>query len=335
LTHTVDEVSDLLDVPRPTLYRYLREYSIPHLRRSGKIYIPEESFERIKEVRELHKEGLGTESVRRRLRGESNVEGIEGRLDRISEVLEGWQGNPKPANGASYAYILQTILARQNLLISEVSNLTGMLEDLTHANGRHLEKASSDPEEESQEQEIFFEQPEEHPETTENDPTADELVTGTSPGPTASLAAPARRRRKFGAMARRRRRGALAILLLALLTSIALAALALNGERAPRVFQEETSAPAQEAPPSGSEEVSTGAQDTTTPSDSAAHTQKEPEEYSGDGYEDHPRQQPSYQPQYAAPQPFPQEQYAPSQFDDQNVPIVNAPIPVERGMAPQ
>ena len=54
MNHTVDEVSDLLGVPRPTLYCYLREYSIPHLRRSGKIYVPEESFERIKEVRELH-----------------------------------------------------------------------------------------------------------------------------------------------------------------------------------------------------------------------------------------------------------------------------------------
>jgi hypothetical protein len=29
--YTVDEVSGLLGIPRPTLYRYLREYSIPHL----------------------------------------------------------------------------------------------------------------------------------------------------------------------------------------------------------------------------------------------------------------------------------------------------------------
>ncbi|MCA1717676.1 MAG: helix-turn-helix domain-containing protein, partial [Actinobacteria bacterium] len=68
MIYTVDEVSDLLDIPRPTLYRYLREYSIPHVRRSGKISIPEESFDRIKEARELHREGLGTASVRRRLR---------------------------------------------------------------------------------------------------------------------------------------------------------------------------------------------------------------------------------------------------------------------------
>src|ERR671914_392607 len=66
--YTVDDVSDLLGIPRPTLYRYLREYSIPHLRRSGRISIPEESFERIREARDLHKEGLGTGSVRRLLR---------------------------------------------------------------------------------------------------------------------------------------------------------------------------------------------------------------------------------------------------------------------------
>jgi transcriptional regulator of acetoin/glycerol metabolism len=33
--YTVDDVSDLLGIPRPTLYRYLREYSIPHLRQGG------------------------------------------------------------------------------------------------------------------------------------------------------------------------------------------------------------------------------------------------------------------------------------------------------------
>ena len=67
MLYSVDEVSDRLGIPRPTLYRYLREYSIPHLRRTGKISIPEESFELIREARELHREGLGTESVRRRL----------------------------------------------------------------------------------------------------------------------------------------------------------------------------------------------------------------------------------------------------------------------------
>jgi len=111
LAYTVDEVSDLLEVPRPTLYRYLREYSMPHLRRSGKIYVPEESFDQIKEVRELHKEGLATESVRKRLQEESNfdVDELMERMDRISEALESLQGNPKSVNGAPSAQALQAI----------------------------------------------------------------------------------------------------------------------------------------------------------------------------------------------------------------------------------
>ena len=68
--YTVDDVSDLLGIPRPTLYRYLRDYSIPHLRQGGRIRIPVDSFDRIREARDLHKEGLGTETVRRQLREE-------------------------------------------------------------------------------------------------------------------------------------------------------------------------------------------------------------------------------------------------------------------------
>ena len=63
MVYSVDEVSDRLDIPRPTLYRYLREYSIPHLRQAGKISIPEESFDRIREARALHREGLMFEHV--------------------------------------------------------------------------------------------------------------------------------------------------------------------------------------------------------------------------------------------------------------------------------
>src|SRR5215213_12010836 len=93
--YTVDEVSDLLGIPRPTLYRYLREYSIPHLRRSGRISIPEESFDRIREARDLHKEGLGTGSVRRMLREGSKAEdgALSQRLDHLHETLENLQGN--------------------------------------------------------------------------------------------------------------------------------------------------------------------------------------------------------------------------------------------------
>src|SRR5919199_2851797 len=84
--YTVDEVSDLLGIPRPTLYRYLREYSIPHLRKAGRISIPEDSFDRIREARDLHKEGLSTESVRRQLR--EGAGGLDRTLDRLHQTLE-------------------------------------------------------------------------------------------------------------------------------------------------------------------------------------------------------------------------------------------------------
>ena len=139
MVYTVDEVSDLLDIPRPTLYRYLREYSIPHVRRSGKISIPEESFDRIKEARELHREGLGTASVRRRLReGNDPVDAEElmDRLDRLSETLEGLQGDLRPTNGTSSSSqeSLRSILKKQDLLISAVSDLTEKVENLLSAN---------------------------------------------------------------------------------------------------------------------------------------------------------------------------------------------------------
>lgn len=311
MTYTVDEVSDLMGVPRPTLYRYLREYSIPHLRRSGKIYVPEDSFDRIKEVRELHKEGLGTESVRRRLQEESNlsgdVEGLTNRLDRISQTLEELQGNPKPVNGASTDQILQTILSRQSLLISAVFNLTEMLEDLRHSpgNGQTRKTAVGNPEEETQEQGALPDDLEEPREAMESDTTADdEQVVVTSPQPAGSLIAPARRR-KFGAMARRRRRGALAVLL-ALLTSSALAVYALSEEDAGG-SQEETSEPSLEAPPASPEEIADEDSD-TAPSAPAGRGEEESAGYATEGYADPAPQQPLYQTQYAAPGAFPQEQ---------------------------
>ena len=72
--YTVDDVSDLLGIPRPTLYRYLREYSIPHLRQGGRIRIPEDSFDRIREARDLHKEGLA-QAVPLRAEGRSRLPG--------------------------------------------------------------------------------------------------------------------------------------------------------------------------------------------------------------------------------------------------------------------
>src|SRR5919199_5250547 len=93
--YTVDEVSDLLGIPRPTLYRYLREYSIPHLRKAGRISIPEDSFDRIREARDLHKEGLGTESVRRQLREGSapDTGELDRRLYSLHRTLEDLKGD--------------------------------------------------------------------------------------------------------------------------------------------------------------------------------------------------------------------------------------------------
>src|SRR3712207_1813648 len=132
----VDEVSDLLGIPRPTLYRYLREYSIPHLRRSGRISIPEEFFDRIREARDLHKEGLGTESVRRMLREGSKAEGgdLSQRLHHLHETLENMLRNVREKPTTDEATLpsppLRPILGRQSLLISALCNLTEMVEEL-------------------------------------------------------------------------------------------------------------------------------------------------------------------------------------------------------------
>ena len=139
LIYTVEEVSDLLGIPRPTLYRYLREYSIPHLRKSGKISIPEESFDRIREARDLHKEGLGTESVRRVLRegnGGPDTGEIKERIERLSESLDKLKGNGSAADEALSSRAMRTMLARQSLIMSAMFNLTEMVEELLLASGK-------------------------------------------------------------------------------------------------------------------------------------------------------------------------------------------------------
>ena len=253
MIYTVDEVSDLLDIPRPTLYRYLREYSIPHVRRSGKISIPEESFDRIKEARELHREGLGTASVRRRLReGNDPVDAEElmDRLDRLSETLEGLQGDLRPSNGASSSSqeSLRSVLKKQDLLISAVSDLSEKVETLLSVNDQLRTVSPDGPE--AYEQENSFERPESMQEvrvntrrtrSTEdsgdwtvagnattglmidepvtelakdkNAPEAleDDDTTRIAPGP-ANLLDVTGRREKFGTLARRRRMGILALL---------------------------------------------------------------------------------------------------------------------------
>ena len=146
MIYTVDEVSDVLGIPRPTLYRYLREYSIPHLRRSGKISIPEDSFDRIREARELHKEGLGTESVRRKLRDGAELDPGEltERLERLSENLESLHTH-KPGEETSLSReALEAIQEKQDLLISAVSDLRLRMDDLLSAGTRTRTSASED-----------------------------------------------------------------------------------------------------------------------------------------------------------------------------------------------
>lgn len=139
--YTVDEVSGLLGIPRPTLYRYLREYSIPHLRQAGRISIPEDSFDRIREARDLHKEGLGTESVRRQLREGSapDTGDLDRRLDSLHSTLEDLRADirERPAvEETALSPTMRTILARQSLLMSAMFNLTEMVEDLLLASGK-------------------------------------------------------------------------------------------------------------------------------------------------------------------------------------------------------
>jgi excisionase family DNA binding protein len=231
LIYTVDEVSDLLSIPRPTLYRYLREYSIPHVRRSGKISIPEESFDRIKEARELHREGLGTVSVRRRMREVNDpvdTEELTERLDRLSGALQSLQGDLlRPVDGVSSSSqeTLQTVLKKQDLLISAVSNLTGMVEDLLSTNVRPRAAAFDGVDEGTRREQALPEQYGGSLLTVERevgrDVETDDSVTQDFSKSVEYFDAPTGRE-KFGTLARRRRRGILALLLV-LVVSVVLA----------------------------------------------------------------------------------------------------------------
>jgi len=190
----------------------LREYSIPHLRRSGRISIPEESFERIREARDLHKEGLGTESVRRLLRegGGPHTGELKEQLDQLSENLESLRGNEKPgAGGAPPSHALRTILARQNLLISAMFNLTEMVEELLLASGKPRKTVFEEVEGEIREVALPSRRLRSNPRRAVPPGSAPRAL----PRPSAS---PATRAEKFGSLARRRRRTSLALLLSAL-----------------------------------------------------------------------------------------------------------------------
>jgi excisionase family DNA binding protein len=222
--YTVEEVSDLLGIPRPTLYRYLREYSIPHLRRSGRISIPEDSFDRIREARDLHKEGLGTESVRRLLRergGDRDGGELKERLERLSETLERVRTNV-PADEAPQA--LRTVLARQSLIMSAMFNLTEMVEELLLASGKPRKAVFEEVEGEIREVASPLQRTE-IPATV--GPAHESLPR--SPVPHSAV-----RRKRFGSLARRRRRSSLTLLLAVLLVgAILIGALpTLDGQKA-------------------------------------------------------------------------------------------------------
>ena len=139
--YTVDEVSVELGIPRPTVYRYLKEYSIPFSRRSGRIFVPEESIGKVRRVRELHDGGYGVEAIRARLQhGEvTDLERVTERLDKLTEALESTRAEAgrsiEPAHSSPDAHALRMVLARQSLLISAISNLAEMMGDLMAANG--------------------------------------------------------------------------------------------------------------------------------------------------------------------------------------------------------
>jgi PASTA domain len=115
----------------------LREYSIPHLRKAGRISIPEDSFDRIREARDLHKEGLGTESVRRQLREDTGE--LDRSLGMLHQTLESLRDDIRErpaADEVALSPTLRTIMARQSLIMSVMFNLTGMMEDLLLASGK-------------------------------------------------------------------------------------------------------------------------------------------------------------------------------------------------------
>lgn len=131
----------------------MREYSIPSVKKAGRISIPEDSFEKIRHARDLHKEGLGTGAVRTRLSGvggavstASDTGEIALKLDRLSRELETLRGDPKALEEASSPHALRTILARQSLLMSAVFNLTEMVETLLRSTGQARRPAFEDTE---------------------------------------------------------------------------------------------------------------------------------------------------------------------------------------------
>jgi hypothetical protein len=165
------------------------------LRRAGRISIPEDSFDRIREARDLHKEGLGTETVRRQLREGSAPD--SGELDRRLSTLH--RSVEDLREEVSFSPTQQTILARQSLLMSAVFNLTEMVEELLLASGKPRRHIYRD-----------IEIKEALPELTVR--AGLELPGEVAPGRVARPTTPAVHPTDFGTLRRRRRRGVLTIL---------------------------------------------------------------------------------------------------------------------------
>jgi hypothetical protein len=126
---------------------------------------------------------------------------LKEQLDQLSENLEKIRGNEGPAADEALAsHALRTVLARQNLLISAMFNLTEMVEELLLASGKPRKAVFDDVEGEIQRVTL-------PPETPEGVAAATE-ATATE----ASLKVLPARRARFGSLARRRRRGVLAVL---------------------------------------------------------------------------------------------------------------------------
>ncbi len=218
--YTVETVSEKLGVPRPTLYRYLKEYSIPYQRMSGRISIPDESVERIRRVRELHDEGLGTAAVRKRVKDGDNVEveWIADRLDQLSEAVASSQRGSatRSVESVSSSQALHIILARQSVMLQAIYNLNEMVEELMSANGRPRRSSSLDP----------LNHAALHSTISQNDIVGSQPLASTDSGlnivgsrPSALIARPypntptLQRREGFETLARKRRRNTIALII--------------------------------------------------------------------------------------------------------------------------
>ncbi len=246
----------------------MREYSIPHLRRAGRISIPEESFDRIREARDLHKEGLGTASVRRMLREGSKAEGgeLSQRLDHLHETLENLQGNvrerPTTEESILPSPTLRTILARQSLLISAVFNLTEMVEELLLASGKPRKTVFRDVEDEMKARLLPAEQTErQRLETPVETPAATHRGTLV-------------RRERFGSLRQRRRRAALTVSAALLVGAVLVSAMPILGGEPGSEFSFLGGRQAEEGSQEGSRGVPAGDSQGTENEGAAPHEDK-------------------------------------------------------------